>query len=69
MLKLMVIKSHPYSMTLFGGRNLFYSLPRGRMDASEKWMIIWVTSHQPNHYSPKMDVLTKTFLQIILAAK
>ena len=33
----------------------------------KKWMIIWFTPHQTFH-SPKMDVLPKTFLHIILAA-
>ena len=44
-----------------------------RMDAwqngsSEKWMINLVHT-TPNHHPPKMDILQKTFLQIILAVK
>ena len=39
------------------------------MDALEKWMIIHAVHTSPNHHPPKMDVLTKTFLLIILAAK
>ena len=40
-----------------------------RMNASEKWMIIWITPPTPNHHPPKMDVLPKTFLPNTLAAK
>ena len=36
------------------------------MDASDKWMIIWITPHQTTTL-PKKDVLPKFFLQIILA--
>ena len=38
------------------------------MNVSEKWMIIWFTPHQNMHHPPEMDVLPKTFLQIIIAA-
>ena len=42
----------------------------GRMDALEKRMTFQFTLHcTPNHHSPKLDVLPKTCLQIILAAK
>ena len=47
---------------------LFAELQIQRQDASEKWMIFQFTVHTtPSH--PKMDVLPKTFLQIVLAAK
>ena len=38
------------------------------MDALEKWMIIRL-SYQSNHDPTKMDVLPKSFVQIILDAK
>ena len=34
------------------------------MDALKKWMIIWLTPHQ----TIKIDVIPKTFLQVIFAA-
>ena len=39
----------------------------GRMDASEKWMIIRLRLHQTTTL-PSLDVLPTTFLQFILAA-
>ena len=41
------------------------------MDALEKWIIIHTVHTTPNHHPPKMDmdVLPKTYLQIILASK
>ena len=40
------------------------------MDALKKWMISRFTAQcTPNHHPTKMDVLPKTFVQIILAAK
>ena len=41
------------------------------MDASEKWVINsdHLVHTTPYHHPPKIDVLPKTFLQIILAAK
>ena len=40
----------------------------GRLDASEQWDDLPVHT-TPKHHHSKMDVLPKTFLQIILAAK
>ena len=34
-----------------------------RMDASEKWMIIWFTSHHTKPHPPKIDVLPKHFFK------
>ena len=63
---------------LFGGRNSFNSMPnqddlkKSMNGRFEKWVlqkIGWSGSITPSHHPPKMDVLLKNLLQIILAAK
>ena len=39
------------------------------MDALKKWMFIRFTPYVPNHHPFKMDIIPKTFVHIILAAK
>ena len=46
-------------------KGLIEERTHGGMDTSKKWMI----HTTPNHHPAKKDVLPKTFLQIILAAK
>ena len=72
-------KRRQRSSLLFGGQNSFKSIPHYRFTTRMIWRKGWIeertlcrmdASRQttPHHPPPKMDVLTKTLLQIIHAA-